>query len=240
MQTTQFIDLGQRIACGEYDCLKNCCGEDSLAKIWHLMRSLGLTDMGRLSKMLCGCTVRPTGSSTTGAVAPDSSANCTDDLIKWLCTNKESISTARNIIVGVAAVATPEFAPMAAALGLLTQDMLSVCKADGTPDSSKVSIVDAIMDKMCTMDVAIKSWLQTSLPSAISSVLQNLLNLFSPVMMVLSRCCAVRPVSAANPWPVPVGSNSPTPIPNTTVPQISPPATVAPGTYAPTTGTTVA
>lgn len=230
MQLSLYENLLADIQCGQYDCLKNCCDLQMLTNIWRLMRQLGSDDLPRLQKMLCGCSVAASVPSGTGAVASDPKSNCTDTLTKWACANRSSLNTAKIGLAALGALQNNQM-PLVVALTLFVNDLLSVCRPDGTPDPARQPIIDSIIDRICKFDVGVLSWLQTTgLPDVLISLIKGIAAFITPVQTLLASCCAVRPVSTANPWPTPPVSTT-TPAQPPTVVVSAPPGSAGTATY---------
>lgn len=232
MDTTKLIDLEQAIQCGQYDCLKNCCGSGQLMNIWRLMRSLGLDDVSRFEKMLCGCAVSRGNAITSGGSAP--SVDCVAKTVEYFCSTKSAMSSIATVLNGLAA-AYPE---LAVALVSISSDLTrwaNECTSTGQPGNS--AVITTAMSKLCGMDAWIDRSVKNALPDPVASALLGLKHWLTPTGAFLNLCCGNVPV--AN-WPELTPS---TPIPttpsNVTVPSATVPVsnTTPTQTYVPVTVT---
>jgi len=186
--------------------------------IWRLMRSIGQNDISRLQTMLCGCAVTNGATPSSGTIVPVPTANCSDTLVKWACAHKSALNNAKIALYALAAI-QPNQMPLVAALSLFTNDLLSVCGADGSVDTSKKPVIDSLVDRICTFDVSVLNWLKAGgLPDALVAVINVVTALILPVKAALASCCASKPASNQNPWPAP-------PVTSTGNPPVNPSST---------------
>lgn len=83
-------ELQSMIACGELDCLKNCCetqGVDGLRKLRSVLEQLSDRDIATFAKMLCGCAVpkAPSGVDATGSA-------CIAKIASWFKENRRTVT----------------------------------------------------------------------------------------------------------------------------------------------------
>lgn len=228
MDTTTLIDLELAIQCGQYDCLKNCCGSGQLLNIWRLMRQLGRDDVSRFEKMLCGCAV------SKGAVVtpttPPASADCIAKAVEYFCSTKTTMTSIATVLNGLSA-AYPELAVGLASIASDLNRWANECTTTGQPGNS--AIVTAAVSKLCGMDGWLNRTVQANLPAPVASALLGIKNWLTPTGAFLNLCCGSTPVSD---WPELVPSTVAPP--TTTVPVSSPgTTTTTTQTYVPVTVT---
>jgi hypothetical protein len=139
MDATTYADLQTRIACGELDCLKNCCDEDSLLMLRDLLQNKSQKDLGLMAKMLCGCATPKGPSTPTTQQSP-----CVQKIAKWVRENRLTINLAQTALdVAEGLVGNPK---IALAIGALSSSLEAIedlaISSEGTP-------ADEIIDHAC-------------------------------------------------------------------------------------------
>jgi len=144
MDASTYADLQTRIACGELDCLKNCCDEDSLLMLRDLLQNKSQKDLGLLAKMLCGCAT-PKAGSTPGT---PTQSPCVQKIAAWVKENRLTINLAQTALdIAEGLVGNVK---VALAIGALSSALEGIedlaISSEGTP-------ADEIIDHACTIAV---------------------------------------------------------------------------------------